>query len=78
MTREYVVSQSDRANVPGMFTSALDLPQLLTVEWEQRAQHVTLALPERKYHSNNAVEYSHTLSSGTRTENFACSGSGNV
>jgi ABC-type microcin C transport system duplicated ATPase subunit YejF len=78
MTREYVISQSESADVPDMFTSALDLPQILTEDWEQRAQHVTLALPERKHDSNNVAKYSHPISGGTRTQILVCSGSENV
>jgi hypothetical protein len=79
MTREYVMSQSARANAPGMFTSVVDPPQLLTVEWEERTQHVDPALLERdqeQIYSN--AKHSRSTTLGSQTGSWMGSGSETV
>jgi hypothetical protein len=67
MTREYALSQEERARAPGTFTSVLDAPQLSTLDWEQRVQQATLTLPERVPDSSDgSVKYPPSTSSDTQ------------
>jgi hypothetical protein len=68
MTREYALSQDERAHAPGTFTSMLDPPQLSTVDWERRAQQVTMILSERGCNTgSNSIKYPPSTSSDTQT-----------
>jgi hypothetical protein len=75
MTRDYVLSRSDRAGMPETFTSVLEPPQISDVEWEEQcAQHTTLTLPKRRHERNDdAAKYPHANSPSTRTEIWASS-----
>jgi hypothetical protein len=74
MTRDYVISQCKHASTPGIFTSVLDPPQFSTIEWEQRAQRVVLALPQINHDRHNVGKYLHSISLSPQSK--SCPGSG--